>query len=77
MKFSLQNTRVYQNFDDLKIGEIFLDDDDCPYIKILEVQICFTHNVYNCVRLSYGERCFFLDNDRVCVPTDYNFKIDV
>lgn len=77
MKFSLQNTRVYKDFDNLKIGEIFLDNNDCPYIKVVEVQVRFIHNVYNCVRLSDGEQCFFLYNDRVCVPTNYNFEIDV
>lgn len=77
MKFSLQNTRTYQDFDDLKIGEIFLDDDDCPYIKMSEVQDRFNHDVYNCVRLSNGEQWFFCLKEKVCIPTNYTFMIDV
>lgn len=59
MKFSLQNTRVYQDFESLEIGEFFLDKNDCPYIKMREIQVRFIHNVYNCIRLSDGEQCFF------------------
>lgn len=59
MKFSLQNTRVYQDFDNLKIGEIFLDRNDCPYIRMREVQVRFIHNVYNCIRLSDVNSVFF------------------
>lgn len=77
MKFSLQNTRVYQDFESLEIGEFFLDKNDCPYIKMREIQVRFIHNVYNCIRLSDGEQYFFLPNERVYIPTDYTFKINI
>lgn len=77
MKFDIENSRDYRKFGEVGNGEVFLDDDGYPYIKIPDVHGCDSYDVYNCIRLTSGNPSHFYCDKQVCIPIDCAFKIKI
>ena len=75
MKYTVRHSETRREFNEINIGEIFLDDDDTLFIKIPEVMSVYNHDIYNCVRLDEGGMWHFFNTELVRKMTDYNFEI--
>lgn len=75
MKYNIKSSKNLREFSRLSIGELFLDEDNAPYIKISDVTNCTYGDIYNSIRLSTGDGWNFRGGDMVLVPSDYELKI--
>lgn len=75
MKYNVKSSKNPRKFSQLSIGELFLDEDDAPYIKIGDVADDTYGDIYNGIRLSTGDGWNFREDDMVFVPSNYELKI--
>lgn len=76
MKYTMKLNKNMHEFGQLSIGELFLDEDYAPHIKICDVtNHVYGDILYNSIRLSTGDTWHFPADEMVLVPSDYELKI--
>lgn len=75
MRYNVKSSKNLREFSRLSIGELFLDEDNAPHIKICDVTNCTYRDIYNSIRLSTGDGWNFRGDEMVLVPSDYELKI--
>lgn len=74
MKYTNTLSIPVKSFIEVKCGEVFLNKDGIPCIKIPDVKNYYSKETYNCVKLHTGGVDFLEDDKEVIIP-EYTFKI--
>lgn len=69
----IHNAHKENQFKDLHMGDVFMANDNCVYIKIDED--C-PYNAYNAVNLGKGSLVNFSDWEKVLIPKNVTLTID-
>lgn len=78
MKYDLIQTRISKDFNELGLGELFLDKLQVPYIKIYSlVSADDVRIVCNAICISSGNTRYFHEDEIVWIPTKYHLEIEM
>lgn len=78
MKYDLIQTHTSKDFNELGLGELFLDKLQVPYIKTYH--LAFVDDVKivcNAINIANGNTRYFYETEAVWIPTKYNLEIEM